>query len=69
MTPQDYMDLPYAGMAERELRKRRLWQLTPQEKISKAIDDLAGFIGDAQSALDDAEYEFSQIEKEMGSLE
>lgn len=28
MTPQELMDLPYAGMAEKELRLRGMWNVT-----------------------------------------
>lgn len=40
VTPQQLMDLPSAGMAEKALRKAGLWQLTPQEKIENALDDV-----------------------------
>jgi len=39
MTPQQLIDLPGAGNAEKQLRKMGKWQLTPQEKIEKALDD------------------------------
>jgi hypothetical protein len=62
MTPQEYMDLPYAGMAEKELRRRGKWQLTPREKISKAMDAL-------DVLLDDAQETFATIEHEMENME
>lgn len=33
MTPQDLIDLPYAGMAEEELRKSSSWILRPEEHL------------------------------------
>lgn len=51
MTPQQLMDLPHAGMAERQLRKDGRWELTPHERIAKNMDDLSMAIDDAQSAV------------------
>ena len=62
MTPQDYMDLPYSGMAEKELRKHRRWQLTPQEKIEDALGDLEVAIDMAQNAAYDLENQWRLIE-------
>lgn len=58
MTPQQIMDLPYAGMAEKQLRKEGKWRKTPMEIIEQsiycaenAIDEAQQYINDAYSAL------------------
>ena len=44
MTPQELMDLPYAGMAEKQLRRLGKWRLTELEKLEakweKCMDSL-----------------------------
>jgi len=37
MTPQELMDLPYAGMAEKQLREKDLWILDPEENLDIAL--------------------------------
>lgn len=61
MHPQELMDLPYAGMAEKELRKRKLWQLTPHEKIEHALGDLDDALDKAQDAMYDIKNEWRLI--------
>ena len=39
VTPQQLMDLPSAGMAEKALRRSGLWQLTPLEILWQIPDD------------------------------
>lgn len=39
VTPQQLMDLPSAGMAEKALRKAGLWQLTPLEIMYQIQND------------------------------
>lgn len=39
MTPQQLMDLPSAGMAEKALRKAGLWRLTPLEILWQISED------------------------------
>lgn len=38
MTPQELMDLPYAGMAEKRLREKSSWILEPQENLDIALN-------------------------------
>ena len=61
MTPQDLMDLPYAGMAEKQLRKDGRWRLTPREKVEKTMDALAVSLDDAQSAMHNIEHEMEKL--------
>lgn len=42
MTPQQLINLPYAGMAEKALREAGMWRLTEQEKTEKRLDDALG---------------------------
>ena len=65
MTPQQLMDLPSAGMAEKALRKAGLWQLTPQEKLAKALDTLSYSIDEAADAIDDAQHDMTKAIKAM----
>ena len=55
MTPQQLMDMPFAGMAEAKLRKMGKWRLTPSERIDKALLRLRSSIEDAQEYVDDLE--------------
>lgn len=61
MTPQDLMNLPYAGMAEKKLRKAGMWMLTPMEKIEKKMDALAVSLDDAQEAMHSIEHEMENL--------
>ena len=65
MTPQDLINLPGAGNAEKQLRKMGKWQLTPQEKLAKALDSLNSSIDDAADAIDDAQNELHTIYKQL----
>ncbi len=65
MTPQDLINLPGYGNAEKQLRKMGKWQLTPLEKIAKAMDNLNYSIGDAADAIDDAQDEMTKIYKQL----
>lgn len=47
MTPQELIDLPGYGKAEKYLRRTGKWKIDPKEKIE-------GLIGDLETALDDA---------------
>lgn len=62
MHPQELMDLPYAGMAEKKLRHAKLWQLTPHEKIEYALGDLEDALDKAQEAAENIEDEWRLIE-------
>lgn len=62
MHPQELMDLPYAGMAEKKLRHAGLWQLTPHEKIENALGDLETALDKAQEAAENIEDEWRLIE-------
>lgn len=48
MTPHELINLPYAGQAEKQLRKQGDWKLTEQEKHERAMDKMI-------SALDEIE--------------
>lgn len=61
MTPQDLMNLPHAGMAEKQLRKAGMWRLTPVEKIEKEMDALAVSLDDAQEAMHSIEHEMEKL--------
>lgn len=65
MTPQQLMDLPSAGMAEKQLRKAGLWQLTPQEKLDDALSKLYSCIEEAGDAISDAQDEIVSLFKAM----
>ena len=54
MTPQELMDLPYAGDAEKQLRRLNMWHLTEKEKLDRAKDNIAGNITDAIDQLQEA---------------
>ena len=49
MTPQELMDMPYAGMAEKKLRQTRKWVLTKEERLSHALDGLMSAVDDAST--------------------
>ena len=49
MTPQQLIDLPGYGSAEKQLRKEGRWRLTPQEIAFNKLND-------ALSAIQDVEY-------------
>ena len=49
LTPQQLMDMPYAGMAEKKLRKEGRWRLTQQEIAFNKLND-------ALSAIQEVEY-------------
>jgi len=59
MTPQELMDLPYAGMAEKQLREKDLWILDPEENLDIALTlleetDLVDMaIGHIESAVEE----------------
>lgn len=62
MTPQEIMDLPAYGMAEKQLRKQKNWRLDPSE----LLDGVYQKIDSASDAIRDAEHE---IEKAYTALE
>ena len=55
MTPQELMDLPYAGMAEKQLRSEGKWSYTQEEKIAMIFDRMRSAHIDLDYALDDLE--------------
>jgi len=55
MTPQQLIDLPSYGMAEKQLRKDGRWLLTPRERLDKHIDNLEYEIDAMSSAANAAE--------------
>lgn len=61
MTTQDLMNLPYAGMAEKQLRKDGMWRLTPLEKIESAIGKLENGLCDAQEVVTEIEHEMENL--------
>lgn len=55
MTPQQLIDLPGAGMAEKQLRKDGLWELTAVEKLCGVmgrLEDLSDDITAERDAID-----------------
>lgn len=50
MTPHELINLPYAGMAEKELRKAGMWRKDPSEYIEDALGDLEVAIDMAKNA-------------------
>ena len=68
MTPQDLINLPGAGNAEKQLRKMGKWQLTPQEKLAKALDSLNSSIDDAADAIDDAADAIDDAQNELHTI-
>lgn len=72
MTPQQLMDLPGYGAAEKWLRKAGKWRLTPEEKLEQAMYRIAAAISDASDAIkgaddyiDDALSEIMSLTKEQ----
>ena len=57
MTPHELINLPYAGMAEHQLRKDGRWIKEPHEYIEDAL-------GDLEVAIDMAQNEQYAIEKQ-----
>ena len=57
MTPQQLMDLPYAGMAERELRNAGKWVMTKEEEMAKVFDAMK----DAHYELEGAMYDMEKL--------
>lgn len=55
MTPHDLINLPHAGMAEKQLRKQGDWLLTREETTQKAMDDLAHALAEVNEAYDTLE--------------
>lgn len=55
MKPQDLMDLPYCGMAEKQLRNQGDWVYTKQEKLEKIYDNLRSAFSDIGDAMDELE--------------
>lgn len=47
---------PGYGKAEAALKKAGKWELTPQEKMQKMMEQIICAISDAQNAINDAEY-------------
>ena len=76
MTPQQLIDMPSYGMAEKQLRKDGRWALTDNERSAKAISiamremqsalEAASYaIRDADNAIDDALHEYRNFAKEV----
>lgn len=57
MTPQELMDLPYYGDAEKALRRYRKWELTTTEKMRDHFNTL----GDAMSKISDVRDDIEDI--------
>lgn len=55
MTPQELIDLPGYGSAEKELRRTGQWVLPPEEKLEVLIGDLEMALDDAKAAQDNIE--------------
>lgn len=72
MTPQQLIDLPGYGSAEKQLRKMGKWKLTPEEqfeanvsKVMGSIEDAIGAITDAENDLDSALDNLSKTQRSM----
>jgi len=64
MTPQELMDLPGYGSAEKQMRKDGRWRLSPTEIIEKALDDAFHDIEQAAHYIESAEYAITKAAKE-----
>lgn len=51
LTPQELMDLPYYGQAEKHLRKSGRWVLTKAEELEKIIFDMVRELNNAAEAI------------------
>lgn len=66
MTPQEIMDLPYCGMAEKQLRKQRDWRFSPNEELHMIIELAQYAVDQASSSISGAE---EHLETLMDALE
>lgn len=57
MTPQELMDLPYAGMAENTLRSKGAWSYTQEEKLLMVFDKMK----EAHYELEGAMYDLEEL--------
>lgn len=57
MTPQELMDLPYAGMAEKQLRSEGKWSHTQEEKLVMIFDKMQ----EAYEALQEGMYDLEEL--------
>jgi len=71
LTPQQLIDLPGYGMAEKHLRETGRWELSDVEraassfaKLGQYLEDASGALRDADYAIDDALSEYRNIAKE-----
>lgn len=49
MTPQQLIDLPYAGMAEKQLRKQGDWRKTKDEAIDDMLDKFERIVNEMRN--------------------
>jgi len=55
MTPQQLIDMPGAGSAERWLRKNGKWRLTPTERAAINLERAQTLIGKVLDAMENQE--------------
>lgn len=55
MTPHELMDLPYAGMAEKQLRSAGKWSYTQEEKLEMVFDKMKEAHYELEGAMYDVE--------------
>lgn len=55
-TPQQLMDLPAYGMAEKELRRSKRWELTPDEIINEQVEYMKQNLERFEDNIDNIEY-------------
>lgn len=60
LTPQQLMDMPGAGDAQKQLRKEGRWKLTRDERISASLDSLMNAVDDAHDAVYEFDKEFNK---------
>ena len=64
LTPQELIDLPGAGHAEKHLRETGRWKLLAYERLQAAIGDIEDAVSDISSSL---EIIAEELEKEPQS--
>ncbi len=64
MTPQQLIDMPGAGNAEKWLRKNGKWRLNAIDQLRQALITAQDTISDMQLAVDDAIIAYDKLTKE-----
>lgn len=55
MTPQELIDMPGYGSAEKELRRQGRWMYTDKEKLQMVYDKFRSAYSDIGDAMDELE--------------